>query len=103
MRKITPKEIDAAPGWAVSYHIGGIDEVLTYHESHYVFTLPLPDKAPFDITQCKHLNRFEFLVLADQGRLLEVGHNKHDILVFNKDQIIEAAKILKLTASDLKQ
>lgn len=46
MRKLTKKEIDDAPDWAVSYSISELNcgGVLSYHERHYGYTLPLPTK-----------------------------------------------------------
>jgi hypothetical protein len=47
MRKLTQKEIDDAPNWAVSYNVEvnsvGTDYIV-YHERHYGFTLPLSPK-----------------------------------------------------------
>jgi hypothetical protein len=47
MRKLTKKEIDDAPNWAVSYCFEG--KILSYHERHYGFTQPIP-REQFDIS-----------------------------------------------------
>lgn len=92
MRNLTPKEIDDAPGWAVSYYIG---TRLSYHERHFGYTLPLPARKPFDIEPYKHWCDPIFDDTCD-------NEYSRYALIFRK-KAIEIAKHYNLTAADLKQ
>jgi len=89
MRPLTQQEIDNAPEWANYFHIPH-KQAPSYSEFHHSGYEPIPRKE-FDISDCKHLSRFDHLKFSD--RLLEVGHNKYESLFFGRDQIIEAGLV----------
>lgn len=99
MRKLTQKEIDDAPTWAVSYLVAeeSIGGTVSYHERHYGFTLPLPHGTPqrkeFDIEPYKHW--------CDP---IHDNDGPADYCYYDeipRDKAIKIAKYFKLTAEDL--
>jgi hypothetical protein len=99
MRKLTKKEIDDAPSWAVSYLVTKerIGSGVSYHERHYGFTLPLPSATPqrkeFDIIDEWHNSTYKIL---DNGSVELI-----DDPTLDRGQVITLAKHFKLTAEDL--
>lgn len=102
MRKLTQKEIDDAPSWAVSYTI--ITEIIgggiSYHERHYGFTLPLPHDKPqrkeFDI-DAGFRKKIRRIALANGFKYKQQPDGSMDLNPY----VFEFAKAL-LTAEDLK-
>jgi hypothetical protein len=102
MRKLTQKEIDDAPNWAVSYNIDlnqvNAGPVVSYYERHYGFTLPLPHATPqskeLDIEPYKHWCD----PVNDNGGPLDYCYYDE----IGRDKAIEIAKHFKLIPEDSK-
>lgn len=111
MRKLTKKETNDAPAWAVSYSIlvnSVGNDYPTYHERHYGYTLPLLQLVPrkeFDISEYEFSYSSVEIELNDDGDLsMWVSDDglTSESCGFNKLDVIAMAKAVKLTAEDLK-